>query len=107
MNILYPFHVTGFGTLLDGDNKETETSREYILCYVLYLDNSYKYRFADLNKCVGNDYVLKNSLYPRTINLVQILLLNCQPNYNSNSQSQYQGVRNQPMFTQSGKTGDD
>ena len=37
--------------------------------------------------------------------MVQILLLNYQPNYNSNSQFQYQGLRNKLMFTQRGKMG--
>ena len=41
MKILYPVRVTGFDTLLDGDKKETETEREYMLCDILYLDNSY------------------------------------------------------------------
>ena len=61
MKILYPLHVTGFDTLLDGDKKETETAREYMLYDILYLENSYKYRFADLNKCVGDDYVLNKA----------------------------------------------
>ena len=38
---------------------------------------------------------------------VQILLLNYQPNYNSHRNSQSNGVSNQLMFAQRGKTGDD
>ena len=61
MKILYTLHFTGFDTLLGGYKKETETSREYIICEILYLENSYKYRFSDLNKCVGNDYVFNKA----------------------------------------------
>ena len=43
----------------------------------------------------------------RTVTAVQNLLLNFQPNYNSNRQSQSQGVSNQLMFAQRGKMGDD
>ena len=77
-----------------------------MLCAILYLVNSDKARFSDLNKPVKNDCVLNKAKYPRTVTVVQILLLNYQPNYNSNSQSQYQGVRNQLMFAQRGENGD-
>ena len=78
-----------------------------MLCAILYLVNSDKARFSDLTKPVKNDCVLNKAKYPRTVTVVQILLLNYQPNYNSNSQSQYQGVRNQLMFAQRGENGDD
>ena len=55
----------------------------------------------------NNDCVLNKVEYTRTVTAVHILLLNYQPNYNYNTQSQYQGVRNQLMFMQRGKTGDD
>ena len=45
--------------------------------------------------------------YKRTVAEVHSLLLNYQPNYNSNRKSQYQGVSNQLLFTHHGKTGDD
>ena len=38
--------------------------------------------------------------------MVQSLIFKYQPNYNSYRKSQYQGVRNQLMFSQHGKTGD-
>ena len=44
--------------------------------------------------------------YPRTVTAVQSLLLNYQHNYNSNRNSQPNGVKNQLMFEQHGKTGD-
>ena len=42
-----------------------------------------------------------------TVSAVNRLLLNYQPNYNYNSQNQYQGVSNRLIFAQHGKTGDD
>ena len=39
--------------------------------------------------------------------MVQSLLLNYQADYNYNEQSQYQGVSNQLIFSQSGKIGYD
>ena len=78
-----------------------------MLCAILYLENSDKARFSDLKKCVENDYVLNKVEYPRTFTAVQSLLLNYQPNYNSNRNSQSNGVRNQLMFAQRGKTGND
>ena len=78
-----------------------------MLFAILYFENSDKARFTDLKKRVENDYILNKIKRPRTITEVQSLLLNYQNNYNSNRQSQYQGVRNQLMFAQRGKTGDD
>ena len=42
-----------------------------------------------------------------TVTTVHSLILNCQPNYNSNRNYHYQGVSNQLMLSQRGKTGDD
>ena len=55
-----------------------------MLCTILYLKNSGKARFSDLKKYVRNNYILTKAIYPRFITVVQILLLNLQPNYNSN-----------------------
>ena len=44
--------------------------------------------------------------YPRTVTAVHIILLKYQPNYNSNRNSQYNGVSNQLVFAQHSKTGD-
>ena len=54
-----------------------------MLCAIIYLENSDKARFAELKKRVKNDYVLNKAEYPRTVTAVQSLLLNYQPNYNS------------------------
>ena len=78
-----------------------------MLCAILYLENSDKARFADLKKRVENDYVLNKAEYPRMVTSVQSLLLNYHPNYNSHRNYQSKGVRNQLMFVQRGKTGDD
>ena len=78
-----------------------------MLCAVLYLENSDKVRFADLKKRIENDYVLNKAEYPSTVTTVHSLLLNYQPNNNSRINSQYNGVSNQLMFAQRGKTGDD
>ena len=78
-----------------------------MLCTILYLENSDKARFSDLKKRVKNDYVLNKSEYLRMVTAVQILLLNYQPNYNSNRNYQYNKFRNLLMFAQLGKTGDD
>ena len=78
-----------------------------MLCAILYLENSDKARFANLKKRVVNDYVLNKVEYTSTVTAVHILLLNYQPNYKSNRNYQSNGVRNQIMFTQRGKTGDD
>ena len=76
-------------------------------CAILYLENSYKPSFYDLKRRVDNDYILNKAEYPRTGTAVHILILNYQPNYNSNRKYQSQGVSNQLMFSQGGKTGDD
>ena len=78
-----------------------------MLCAVLYLENSDKARFANLKKRVENDYVLNKAEYPRMVTPVHSLLLNYQPNYNSHINPQSNGVSNQLMFAQHGKTGDD
>ena len=44
--------------------------------------------------------------YPRMVNALQSLIVNYQPKYNSNRNSQSNGVSNQLMFAQSGKTRD-
>ena len=67
---------------------------------ILYLENSDKAKFADLKKCSENDYVLNKSEYPRTVTAEQSLLLNYQPNYNSNRQSKSQCVSKTIMFSQ-------
>ena len=63
--------------------------------------------FAELKMRVKNDYVQDQAEYPRMVTAVQSLLLNYRPNYNSNRNSQSNGVGNQLMFAQRGKTGDD
>ena len=63
--------------------------------------------FSNLKKRVENDYVLNKGEYPRTVTKVHSLLLNYQPNYNSNRNYQSNGVSNHLMFEQHGKTGDD
>ena len=78
-----------------------------MLCTILYLEISDKSKFADLKKSIENDYVLNKAEYPRTVTAVQMLLLNYQPKYNSHRNSQSNGVRNQLIFAQRGKTGDD
>ena len=57
-------------------------------------------------KRVENYYVLNKAEHPRTVTVVQSLLLNYQHNYNYNINYQSNGVRNQLMFLKSGKTGD-
>ena len=78
-----------------------------MLCAILYLENSDKARFDDLKKRIENYYVLNKAEYPRTVNAVQSLLLNHQPNNNSHRNSQFNGVSEQLMFAQNGKTGGD
>ena len=78
-----------------------------MLCTILYFENSYKARFVDLNKCVKNYYVFNKTEYPGIVTAVQRLLLNFQPYYNSNRQSQYRGVSNQLLFAHHSKTGVD
>ena len=78
-----------------------------MLCAILYLEKSDRARFSDLKKGIESDYVLDNNYYPRTVTTVQSLILNYQPNYNSNRQYQSNGVSNKLIFVQCGKTGDD
>ena len=78
-----------------------------MLYAILYIENSDKARFSDLKRRVENDYVLNKAEYPSTLNAVHSLLLNYQTNSNSNRNYQYNGVSNQLMFAQHGKTGDD
>ena len=106
MKILFPLHNNGFYSLQEYEKKEAEKAREEMLWSILYLDNSDKARFADLKKRVENDYVLNKAEYPRIVTAVQSLILNYQSAYNSNGNSQSNGVSNQIMFAQRGKTGD-
>ena len=107
MKIRFPLHNTGFDSLQEDEKKEAEKAGEEMLCAILYLENSDKARFADLKKRIENDYVLNKAEYPRTVTAVQSLLLNYQPNYNSNRNYQSNRISNQLMFAQRGKTGDD
>ena len=68
MKILFQLQNTGFDSLQEDKKKEAEKSGEEMLCAILYLGNSNKARFADLKKCVKNDYVLKKAEHPRTVN---------------------------------------
>ena len=77
-----------------------------MLCAILYLENSDKARFANLKKRVVNNYVLNKAECLRTVNAVHILVLNYQHSYNSNRNYQSNGVSNQLIFAQRGKTGD-
>ena len=106
MKIIFLLHNTVFDSLQENYKKEAEKAGEEMICAILYLDNSDKARFADLKKRVENDYVLKKSEYPSTVTTVHSLLLNYQPDYNSNRNYQSSGVRNQTIFAQHGKTGD-
>ena len=78
-----------------------------MLYAILYLENSDKSRFYDLKNRVENEYVLNKVEYPRPVTAVQSLLLNYKPNYNYNRDYQSNGVRNQLMFAQREKTGDE
>ena len=78
-----------------------------MLCAILYMENPEKSSFSDLKKRVENDYVLNKAECPRTVTAVNSLLLNYQPNYKYNGNSQSNWVRNQLMFAQRGKTGDE
>ena len=48
MNIIFPFHNTGFDYLQEDENKEAEKVGEEMLYVILYIDNSDKSRFDDL-----------------------------------------------------------
>ena len=106
MKILFPFHTIGFDLLQENYRKEAETELEEMLCAILYIENSDKSRSSGLRKRVENDYVLNKGKYPRKVTVVQSILLNCQPNYNSNRNSRSNGVSNQIVFAQHGETGD-
>ena len=99
------FSATFFESSCIDSNPYCEMVREEKLCTILYLENTYKARFADLKKRIGNDYVLNKSGYPRPVTALQSLLLNYQPNYNSHRNYQSNGVSNQLMFAQRGKLG--
>ena len=107
MNILFPFHTSGFDLLQENEKKEVEMAREEMLLATLCPENSDKSRFADLNMRVENNYVLNKAEHPSTVTAVQSLLLNHQPSYNSKINSQYNRVSNQLVFAQCGKTGGD
>ena len=107
IKILFPLQNTGFDYLQEDEKKEVEKSGEEMLCMILYLENSEKDMFDKLKKHIENDYVLNKAEYPRTVTVVHSLLLNYQPNYNSYRNSQSNGVINQIMFAQHGKSGDD
>ena len=83
MNILLPWHNTGFDYLQEDDEKDTENTVEEMLCTILYPENLDKSRFSDLKKCVENDYVLNKAEQPRTVTPMKSLLLNYKPNYKS------------------------
>ena len=74
---------------------------------ILYLENSDKYRFADLKKFVENYYVPNKADYPKTVTIVQSLPLNYKIDYNSNRNYQSNVVSNQIRFAQHGKNEDD
>ena len=76
-----------------------------MLCAILYLENSDRAKISDLKKRVENDYVLNKAEYSRTVNSVHSLLLNYQPNYKSNRNSQSNRFINQLMFDQRRETG--
>ena len=84
--------------------KEAETAGEEMILAIIYLENSYTARFADLKKHVENDYIMNKAEYPRTVTSVQSLLLKYQYNYKSNRNSQSNRVRNQLMFGKLRKT---
>ena len=77
-----------------------------MLYVILYLENSDRASFSDLNKIFETYYVLNKSECPRNVAVIQILLLNYQHNNTSNRQYQYQCFSNQIIFSQWVKTGD-
>ena len=107
MKIIFPLNNNGFDSIKEYYKKGAEKSGEEMLWAILYLEKSDKANFADLKKRVKNDYVMNKAEYPRTVTAVQVILLKYQPNYSSNRNYQSNGVRNQLMFAQHGKTGDD
>ena len=84
MNILFLLHTSGFDLLQENEKKEAEIAREEILCAILYLESLDKARFDELKKHVDDYFVLNKVEYTRTVTAVKSILLNYQPNYNSN-----------------------
>ena len=84
MKILFPLHNNGFDFTKEDNKKDTEKAGEEMLCAILYMENSDKAGFANLEKRVWNDYVLNKAEYPRMVTTIHSLLLNYQPNYNYN-----------------------
>ena len=107
MKIIFPFHYNGFDSIQEDDNKEADKVGDKMFYTILYLENSDKSRFAIIKKHVENYYVLNKAEYPTTVISVQSILLKYQHNYNSNRNSQHNGVSNQLMFVQNGKNGDE
>ena len=107
MKILFPLHNNVFNSLQEDEKKEEEKAGKEMLYEILYMENSGKARFSDLKKSVENYYVPNKAEFPRTVTAVQSLLLNYQPYYNSDRNSQLNRARNQIIFVQRGKTGDD
>ena len=52
MKILFPLHTTGFYSLQDDEKRDMDTAGEEMIYAILYLENSYKYQFFHLRKCV-------------------------------------------------------
>ena len=48
--MIYPLHVTRFDALSKDDKKDSDAAGEELLCAILYLENSEKYRFAYLKR---------------------------------------------------------
>ena len=96
--LFFPLLSTVFKALQDDTRKEVETSLEEMLFAILCFENSDKAIFSDLKKRVENDCILNKADYQSTITTVQSLLLNYQPNYNSNSTSQSNGASNKRIF---------
>ena len=61
MKILYTLYVTGFDALSVNEKKEAYKEIKEILYTILYLEKPDKYIFADLNKCIENNYVLNKA----------------------------------------------
>ena len=61
MKIIFPLHNNGFDSLQEDDNNEAKTIGKEMLCEIIYIENSDKARFSDLNNRVGKDYVLNKA----------------------------------------------
>ena len=61
MNIIFPLHNKGFGSIQEDEKNKTEKSGEEMLCAILYLENLDKSRFDGLKKRVENNYVLNKA----------------------------------------------